>query len=65
MQQSVEDGITVPLHYEARLARVFLNENQVKEIEDYYSECAEDGATEEAIEKSKRAMSSMELILWR
>ncbi len=63
MQQSVEDGITVPLHYEARLARVFLNENQVKEIEDYYSECAEDGATEEAIEKSKRAMSSMELIL--
>ena len=63
MQQSVEDGITVPLHYEARLARVFLNENQVKEIEDYYRECAEDGASEEAIEKSKRAMSSMELIL--
>lgn len=63
MQQSVEDGITVPLRYEARLARVFLNENQVKKIEDYYRECAEDGATEEAIEKSKRAMSSMELIL--
>lgn len=63
MQQSVEDGITVPLRYEARLARVFLNENQVKEIEAYYSECSEDGATDEAIEKSKRAMSSMELIL--
>lgn len=63
MRQSVDDGITVPLNYEARLARVFLNERQVKEIEDYYKDCSEDGTSAESIEKSKKAMSNMELIL--
>lgn len=63
MRQSVEDGITVPLSYEARLARVFLNEQQIKEVDAYYRDCAEEGTSEESIEKSKKAMSRMELIL--
>lgn len=33
------------------------------EIERYYKTCADDGATEEDIEASKKAMSSMEIIL--
>ncbi len=36
---------------------------KVKEIERYYKTCADDGATEEDIEASKKAMSSMEIIL--
>ena len=34
-----------------------------KLIEDYYKKCADDGATAEDIEASKKAMSSMEVIL--
>lgn len=63
MQQSVEDGITVPLKYEARLARVLLDSQKAKEIETYYRRCQDEGADEESIEESKRAMTSIELIL--
>ena len=34
-----------------------------EEIEAYYKKCADDGATEDDIEASKKAMSSMEMIL--
>ena len=36
---------------------------KVKEIEEYYNKCAEEGATEYQIEESKKAMSSMEVLL--
>ena len=36
---------------------------KIKQIETYYKTCADDGATEEDIEASKKAMSSMEVIL--
>ena len=36
---------------------------KAKEIEDYYSKCAEEGSTKEDIAKSKMAMSSLEVIL--
>lgn len=63
MKQAVADGITVPLKYEARLARIVLDSNKAQEIEDYYSQCEEEGATEEMIDRSKRAMSKLEVIL--
>lgn len=63
MKESSDDGITVKMRYEARLARVILSDKQAKEIEEYYKECAEEGSTLEQIEKSKRAMSSMKSIL--
>ncbi|MCL2290723.1 MAG: HsdR family type I site-specific deoxyribonuclease [Bacteroidetes bacterium] len=63
MKQSCEDGITVPITYEPRLARVLLNDEQAKEIEKYYRQCEEEGSTEEQIERSKRAMSKMSAIL--
>ena len=47
-----------------RIAKVLLDKNKVKEIEDYYKKCADDGATFEDVEASKKAMSSMEIILW-
>lgn len=63
MKQAVADGITVPLKYEARLARIVLDSNKAQEIEDYYSQCEDEGATEEMVDRSKRAMSKLEVIL--
>lgn len=63
MDQAVADGITVPIKYHPRIAKVLLDEKKVKEIEDYYKECADSGATAEDIAASKKAMSSMEIIL--
>ena len=63
MQQAVEDGITVPLKYEARLARVVMDEDKAKEIEEYYNQCAKVETDPEKIEKSKKAMSSLNVIL--
>lgn len=63
MKQSQEDGITVPIVYDPRLPRVFMNEDQAKQIEKYYRQCEADGATQEDVDKSKRAMSSMKVIL--
>jgi len=63
MKESCDDEITVPIAYEPRLVRVLLNEEQAKAIETYYKQCAEEGSTEEQIEKSKKAMSQMRSIL--
>lgn len=63
MDQAVADGLTVPIKYHPRIAKVLLNNEKVKEIEDYYKKCADDGATAEDVEASKSAMSSMETIL--
>ncbi len=63
MDQSVADGITVPIKYHPRIAKVFLNKDKVKEIEKYYSKCADEGSTKEDIAKSKKAMSSLEVLL--
>lgn len=63
MDQAVADGLTVSIKYHPRIAKVLLDQQKVKEIEAYYKKCAEDGATAEDIEASKKAMSSMEIIL--
>lgn len=63
MDQAVADGLTVPIKYHPRIAKVLLNKEKVKEIEDYYKKCADDGANAEDVEASKSAMSSMETIL--
>lgn len=63
MDQAVSDGLTVPIKYHPRIAKVLLDQKKVKQIEAYYQKCAEDGATAEDIEASKKAMSSLEIIL--
>ena len=63
MDQAVADGLTVDIKYHPRIAKVLLDEEKVKAIEDYYKMCADEGATEEDIIASKNAMSSMEVIL--
>ncbi len=63
MDQAVADGLTVPIKYHPRIAKVLLDQEKVKQIEDYYKKCADDGTTEDEIEASKKAMTSMEVIL--
>jgi type I restriction enzyme R subunit len=63
MKESSDDGITVRIAYEPRLARVILSDEQAKEIEKYYEKCVEEGSNPEQVEESKRAMSKMSAIL--
>lgn len=63
MKESVEDKITVRIIYEGRADKVILNDRKLKEIEDYYKKCADDGSNEYQIEESKKAVSKMEVIL--
>ncbi len=63
MTESVKDEITVRIVYEGRAAKVILDSKKLKEIEEYYAKCAEDGASDYAIEESKKASSNMEAIL--
>lgn len=63
MDQAVADGLTVSIKYHPRIAKVLLDDKKIQEIEDYYKQCADDGATAEDVAASKKAMSSMEVIL--
>ncbi|MDV7138224.1 HsdR family type I site-specific deoxyribonuclease [Maribacter sp. TH_r10] len=63
MQQSVDDEITVGLKYIPRIANVTLDSQKAKEIDAYYKQCADEGATEDDVAASKKAMSAMEVIL--
>ena len=63
MDQAVADGLTLSIKYHPRIAKVLLDKEKAKEIEQYYKKCADDGATYEDIEASKNARSSMEMIL--
>lgn len=63
MTESVADEITVPIVYEGRAAKVILDNSKLHEIEKYYDECAEKGASDYAIEDSKKTMANMGAIL--
>ena len=63
MKESSDDGITVRIAYEPRLARVIESVEQAKEIQKYYDRCSEQGSTAEQIEESKKAMTKMRVIL--
>lgn len=63
MKESSDDGITVRIAYEPRLARVILSDEQAREIQKYYEKCAEQGSTPEQIEESQKAMAQMRAIL--
>ena len=63
MTESVIDGITRRIVYEGRAAKVLLDNRKLKEIEEYYKRCAEEGTNEYQIEESKKAVTQMERIL--
>lgn len=63
MTESVKDEITVRIVYEGRAAKVVLDNDKLKEIEDYYNDCADQGASDYQIEESKKASANMNAIL--
>lgn len=63
MDQAVADGITVPIKYHPRITKVLFDKEKIEMVEEYYKQCAEEGSTNEDIEASKKAMSSLQVIL--
>lgn len=62
MTQSVEDGATVPICYESRIADINLDESILQKIDDTYWDLNEE-AEEYNIERSKKELSKMEELL--
>ena len=64
MTQSIIDGSTVKLYYEGRLAKIWTNDEILKEIDNYYKNIEDnEQATKEAVDKSKAEMSKLKVIL--
>jgi len=63
MTESVTDEITVRIVYEGRAAKMTLNNAVLKDIEEYYSNVAAEGASEYHIDKSKKESSKMNMVL--
>jgi len=63
MTESVKDDITVRIVYEGRAAKVVLDNTKLKEIEQYYTDAVDEGASEYQVEESKRITTRMDAIL--
>ena len=62
IQRGVEDGATVPIYYESRLARIELDEDEIAKIDEEIDELADDGDVSEA-EKKKGKWSRVEALV--
>ena len=62
IQRSVEDGATVPIYYESRLAKLALNENERPLIDPKFEELTE-GEEVERKEKIKTKWAQLEAIV--
>ena len=62
MTQAVDDGATVPIYYENRTAKLKLNEEILKQIDEEYAAIAGE-STEIEIEKSKTDLTSIEAVV--
>ena len=64
IQQAVDDGATVPIYYESRLAKIKLDESKLPIIDDEVEEIFEDGIeSDEQQEKAKSKWSQMEALV--
>jgi type I restriction enzyme R subunit len=63
MTESVKDDISVRIVYEGRAAKAILDNQKLKDIEAYYQQCAEEGASDYQIEESKKASATLSVIL--
>jgi type I restriction enzyme, R subunit len=62
ISRAVEDGATVPIYYESRLARIELDEDEKPKIDAEVAELTEDEATTEQ-ERLKRKWASVEALV--
>ena len=63
MAESEKDKITSKIVYEGRAAKVTLADDQMVAIEEYYADSIERGANEYQVEKSKRDLSKLDVII--
>ena len=63
MTQAVADGATRPVYYESRVINLNLDEDALKQLDDAFDELAEEGATEEQINKARHENSGIKGIL--
>ena len=64
IQQAVEDGATVPIYYESRLAKINLNQSALPNIDDEIEELLDsETANEREKEKAKSQWSALEAIV--
>ncbi len=54
IQRGVEDGATVPIYYESRLAKIELDEDEITKVDEEIEELADDGDVAEAEKKKGR-----------
>lgn len=62
MTQAVDDGATVPIYYENRTAKLKLNENILRQIDNEYALISSE-SSEYEIEKSKEQLASLEAFI--
>ena len=62
IQRSVEDGATVPIYYESRLAKLALDEDERPRIDPYFEEATE-GEEVERTEKLKTKWAQLEVVV--
>ncbi|NIB39090.1 type I restriction endonuclease subunit R [Pseudomaricurvus alkylphenolicus] len=63
IQDAVEDGATVPIYYESRLAKLDLNHDEIEELSDQVDEVVEDEEDASAREKTKGEWSRLEKLV--
>ncbi len=64
MTQAVQDGATVKIFYESRIAKVKINEAKLKEIDnEYWKMQVEEGVEHCVVEQSQQKLSRMEQII--
>ena len=63
MTQAVADGATRPVFYESRVIKLNLNEEALKKLDEEFDLLAEEGATDEQINKARQENSGLKEIL--
>lgn len=63
MTEAVADEITRKIVYEGRAAKVLIDSAQMKEIEKFYKQCKQEGASDYQVEESKKTMTRIDVIL--
>ncbi len=63
MTQAVEDGSTVKIYYESRIAKLKLDEKVLNKIDEEYEKLEDEGAPVELLDESKRKFTKLEEIV--
>ena len=63
MTQAVADGATKPVYYESRVVKLNLNEDALHKLDEEFDRLADEGATEEQINKARQENSGLKEIL--